>query len=519
MSTDTLAAGPEMAPSAMTEDQASTSRTVGLTGLLAVVLGTLILILNAANARLPLEIGNNVGFAGIALGMAAMFFHATRDTDQLIRRLYGYVGGLGLPLSGAILSLLPVIISASKAAPDDGSPKPILSLFFPFGWACFLAGLCFLIPFCRNETDEGQRRYGILGMGAIGIGLALTGFVGGLIASSFALTYGSVLTLLGLAYLCALVGQLGGVEIGGYRLALAIGALGLAVFLIALARSIFGGGYQYFIPTGLVMMALGLAYAVTAVFLVSDATVVVLTRRELLAYFCSPIAYIMLFISALVAAVNYNDFADNVAGTRGVMFEPIVLPFFLGTLWGAFMLVFQVPALTMRLFAEEKRTGTYEVLMCAPVSETPVVISKVLAAICFFMLIWAVWLVFLLDLRVESGKEFDYRPIITFYLVLLVNGAAFISMGVFFSSLTRNQIVAAALTFVGMLAWLVPFFVLRSVPEETTKYVVLRPISFVHLWIDSLQGRLHIRDLFVQGSIAVFWSFLTVKVLEARRWS
>src|SRR4051812_16280596 len=195
MSTDTFA-GPETAPSAMTEDQASTARTVGLTGLMAVVLGTLILILNAASARLPLELGNNVGFAGIAVGMAMMFFHASRDTDQLVRRLYGFVGGLGLPLSGVILSLLPVIISASRAAPEDGSPKPILSLFFPYGWACFLAGLFFLMPFCRNETDPDQRRYGLLGLGGIGAGLALTGLIGGLVASAFALTYGSMLAVL-----------------------------------------------------------------------------------------------------------------------------------------------------------------------------------------------------------------------------------------------------------------------------------------------------------------------------------
>jgi hypothetical protein len=518
MSTDTYG-GPEMAPSAMAEDQASTARTIGLTGLMAVVLGTLILILNSAGARLPLEIGNNVGFAGIAIGMAMMFFHATRDTDQLICRLYGYVGGLGLPLSGIILSLLPVLITGFRAPAEEGAPREIHSLFFPFGWACFLAGLFFLIPFCRNETEEKTRRQGVMGMALIGAGLALTGFIGGIASAKFALTYGSVLTLLGLAYLVALVGQLGGAERAGYRPALAIGAVGLIVFLIALARSILFGGYHYFVPTGLVLMALGLAYVITAVFLVSDATVVVLTRRELLAYFCSPIAYILLFISALVAAVNYNEFTDNLANARGMIYEPIVLPFFLGTLFGAFMLVFQVPALTMRLFAEEKRTGTYEVLMCAPVSETPVVISKLFASLTFFMLIWAVWLVFLLDLRVQSGKEFDYRPIITFYLVLLVNGAAFVSMGMFFSSLTRNQIVAAGLTFVGMLAWLVPFYVLRDIPEETTKFVVLRPLSFVHLWIDALQGRLHVHDMFVQASIAVFWSFLTVKVLEARRWS
>jgi hypothetical protein len=115
MSTDTIA--PETAPSALTEEQASFARTIGLTGLLAVVLGALILILNAAKARLPVELGNNVGFAGIAIGMAMMFFHATRDTDQLIRRLYGFVGGLGLPISGIILSLVPVLISASRPGP------------------------------------------------------------------------------------------------------------------------------------------------------------------------------------------------------------------------------------------------------------------------------------------------------------------------------------------------------------------------------------------------------------------
>src|SRR5262249_5895826 len=212
MSTETFAP-PAIAPSALSEDQASVARTIGLTGLTAVVLGTLILILNAANAKLGVEIGNNVGFAGIVVGMAMMFFHATRDTDQLMRRLYGYVGGIGLPLSGVILSLLPVLISAAKSAPEDGSPKPLHSLFVRFGWACFLAGLFFLIPFCRNEIEESHRRYGLWALGGIGTGLALTGLIGGLVAPGFALTYGSVLALLGLGYLCALVGQLGGADL------------------------------------------------------------------------------------------------------------------------------------------------------------------------------------------------------------------------------------------------------------------------------------------------------------------
>ena len=201
----------------MTEDQASTARTVGLTGLMAVVLGTLILILNAAKARLPVELGNNVGFAGIAVGMAMMFFHATRDTDQLVRRLYGYVGGLGLPLSGIILSLLPVIISASRSAPEDGGPKPIQLAVLPVRLG-LLPGRAVLPDPVLPERDrrERARRHGLLGLGGLAAGLAADRArrrAGRRLASR--LTYGSVLALLGLAYLVPSSGQLGGADLGG----------------------------------------------------------------------------------------------------------------------------------------------------------------------------------------------------------------------------------------------------------------------------------------------------------------
>jgi len=114
---------------------------------------------------------------------------------------------------------------------------------------------------------------------------------------------------------------------------------------------------------------------------------------------------------------------------------------------------------------------------------------------------------------------FEYRPLISFYLALAASGLAFLAMGLFFSSLTRNQIVAAAMTFVGMVAWIVLFLVARDLPQESTRTVVLNHLSFVNLWLDSLQGRLHLRDLIIQISIAVFFTFLPVRVLEARRWS
>jgi ABC-2 type transport system permease protein len=515
MSSETYAGGPELAPSAMTDDQSSFARTVGMTGLFAVLIGVLILILNAANAKLPFEIGNNIGFAGIVVGLAMMFFHAARDSDELVRRLYGFVGGLGLPAAGAILSLLPLAISAAKAAPEGGGPKPLVSLFFPFGWACFLAGLFFLIPFCRSETDESQRRYGLMGLGGFGVVLALLGLVGGLVAhsSGFALTYGTVLALLGLAYLCALIGALGGADRDGYRLAVLVGVIGAVVFLIALGASYFVKGY--FVPTGLILMALGMLYLLIALFLTSDWQLLVMSRRELASYFYSPVAYLVLLMSALIAWIAYFFFWAQNEG-RMVVPEPVVAELLRNWLT-IFPVLFLVPALTMRLISEERRTGTYEVLVCAPVSETPIIISKVIAAWVFYMLTWAVWAAVLIALRLDSGNPYDYRPLLSFYLAVAASGLAFVSMGVFFSTLTRNQIIAAVLTFFGMTV-LLSFAVIGDLTSPQWK-PLFSHLTYLWLWFDALEGRLHLRDVLIQVSLAVFWCFLAIKVLEARRWS
>ena len=168
MSSETYAAGPEMAPSALTEDQASFARTVGLTGLMAVVLGTLILILNAAKAKL----------GGRDRQQRRVRGHRHRHGDDVLPRHPRHRPAdppavrLRRRHRPAAVRRHPLALAGDhlgrKPAPEDGSPKPIVSLFFPFGWACFLAGLFFLIPFCRNETDPEHRRYGIWAMVVIG---------------------------------------------------------------------------------------------------------------------------------------------------------------------------------------------------------------------------------------------------------------------------------------------------------------------------------------------------------------
>jgi ABC-type transport system involved in multi-copper enzyme maturation permease subunit len=273
------------------------------------------------------------------------------------------------------------------------------------------------------------------------------------------------------------------------------------------------------VPSGLVLLTVGAFYVALAVGVCSERQVVVLTRRELAAYFYSPIAYLVLFGMTIVGWVMYWFFAggllaDAVVGQPHQ--EPIVREYIVA-LFPVMCVVFVVPVLTMRLLAEERRTGTIEVMLTAPVDEVVVVISKFIAALVFYLTLWVPWGLFLVALRVEGGQPFDYLPLLSFYVTLVCSGAAFVAMGLFFSSLTRNQIIAAVLSFMGMM-FLLGFFLLRQMNLGPNWTTVFRQLSFVDLWIQSTSGMLYVRDLVLWLSMAVFWLFLTVKVLEARKW-
>jgi ABC-type transport system involved in multi-copper enzyme maturation permease subunit len=299
-------------------------------------------------------------------------------------------------------------------------------------------------------------------------------------------------------------------------------ATGILVALIAVVRSalplVVSGASRFFVPNGLILTGLGALYAILAIGLVSEQRVVVLTRRELAAYFYSPIAYLVLFGMTVVCWLNYLLFVLVSLGGGQPRAEPIVREYIVA-LVPVFGVLFVVPAITMRLLSEERRTGTYEVLLTAPLSEAVVVFSKFLAALIFYLVLCLPLGLFLIAVRVEGGKPFDYLPLLSFYVALICSGAAFVAMGLFFSSLTRNQIVAAVLTFMGMTILLGIYLIERSAPVGPAGAAVLKQFSFVDLWIDSLGGKLYVRDVVMQLSVAAFWLFLTVKVLEARKWT
>jgi ABC-type transport system involved in multi-copper enzyme maturation permease subunit len=500
----------ETAPSVMREDSAVFARFLGMCGSSLVLFGGAVLIIARFRATL---VGTGLATFVLIIGIAAMLFHAAFDREVQYRRLYAYFGLLAL-IVGAFLCVLPY----PNAAGDQ----------FSFGFLCLSLALLFELAVLRNETESLSRslvQNFLLGAGAV---MVITGIVGGSLRTEFLVPYGLVLSLLGLVYLVAYVSTRGIDHDLAYRTGQAIAAIGTLVFVIALGRSLYGslrrgtpGVQEYLIPAGFILIAVGVLYMLSGVLLISENRYFVLIRRELSTFFYSPIAYVVLVAYTGAHWIAYMLFLGNVVAERAPIAEPIVSGFILQ--WSAIIAtVILVPALTMRLFSEEHRSGTFEVLMTAPVSEAAVTVSKFVAALMFFLITWIPFGLLLIALRFIGGAPFDYRPLMSFFIGLTMTGAAFVSIGIFFSSLTKSQIGSAILTCVAMLSltmvFLIRFLLQRSLGASSGWVVFLHHISYVDIWIDSLDGRLMPMYLMYQGCLTIFFLFLTVKVLESRRW-
>jgi len=303
-----------------------------------------------------------------------------------------------------------------------------------------------------------------------------------------------------------------------------LGVAGAGVVVVSMVNNpIHSAPQPFLVPGGLILMFIGLTYLAVALGICSDNQFVTLTRRELSAYFLSPIGYLVLAGMVLILWVGYYVFVFQLAEAGRIqepVKEPIVSDYY--SVFMVFAIMVQVPALTMRLLSEEKRTGCLEVLLTAPVNEWPVILSKFLATWLFFLVSWLVAGLYLIALRLEVGIAFDVRPLLSFYVCLMAQGLAFVGMGLFFSTLTKNQIVAAVLTFVGMMILLL-CYILRIQQNSTGVpsffQIALGRLSFYHMWQESLAGRLPLRDVLLFSSLGLFWLFLSVKVLETRKWS
>ena len=236
--------------------------------------------------------------------------------------------------------------------------------------------------------------------------------------------------------------------------------------------------------------------------------------RELRAYFFSPLAYAVLASFLFVNGLSFAILIGVLNDAPSAVGAPMEL-FFGGTILFWLGLAFVGPILPMRLLSEERRSGSLEILMTAPVTETQVVVGKYLAALALYASLWVPTLSY--SLIVARDSEIDWGPVAASYVGVLGIGALFLAVGIFASAVSRNQIVAAlvgfALVFTLFIVGLLEFLVNGEVAREVLGYV-----NLIQHMEDFGKGIVDTRPLVYYSSGVVFFLFLTSRTLAANKW-
>ena len=234
--------------------------------------------------------------------------------------------------------------------------------------------------------------------------------------------------------------------------------------------------------------------------------------RELRAYFFAPLAYIVLFFFLIVTGVIFINLIGNLVDPRVMAPDP-ALSYFFRSSW--LMLILLAPVLTMRLFSEELRSGSIEILMTAPITEAQVVAGKYLAALTFYACLWLPTLAYALLIARQS--EVDWGPVAAGYVGILGIGALLLSVGTFASAMTRSQLVAAMVA----VALVFLLFLLGIFESQVDKEWLKQAVSYVNLWdhIDEFaRGIVDTRRLAYYGTGVLFFLFLATRALEDKKW-
>lgn len=233
-------------------------------------------------------------------------------------------------------------------------------------------------------------------------------------------------------------------------------------------------------------------------------TALVIARREILAYFISPIAYMVSAVFLLIAGYLFSLILiqSQQATMEGLFFNIMVV------------LIFVVPLLTMRLLSDEQKTGTLEILLTAPVRDWEVVVGKYLAAMAMFGVMLACTLYFPFILWRVGGTP-DWGPIMTGYLGLILLTSAMMAIGTLTSAVTENQIVAAVLGFgILLLLWLIE----AAGNIATGSATVLSYLSMPSHYNDFARGAINLEDVVYYVSVTIGALFIATRMLETRRY-
>ncbi len=247
--------------------------------------------------------------------------------------------------------------------------------------------------------------------------------------------------------------------------------------------------------------------------------VVAIADKELRSYFASPIGYVLIGFFALLFGwffyVYLGFFIRSSEQMQGGGAPNVNQDMISGLLQNAAVIIlFALPMITMRTYAEEKRSGTIELLLTSPVTDMQIILGKFIGAMGLYASMLAVTLLYIAILFLLGKPE--WRPIATGYLGLLLRGGCFISVGLLISSLTKNQIVAGFMTFVVFLMlWVINWIADSSSP--TTREIV-NYLSVTEHLNDFVRGILDTKHIVYYLSFITFGLFLTAKSVDSERW-
>ncbi len=252
--------------------------------------------------------------------------------------------------------------------------------------------------------------------------------------------------------------------------------------------------------------------------------ILAIAHKELKSYFSTSIAYMVIGMFALLwgfffyaMVVIFQEQSQQFGGLDGQptanVNQQLIRPLFLNA---SVILLFVLPLITMRTYSEEKRSGTIELLLTSPLTDFQIITGKFLGAMALYSAMLAITVFHMALLFSYGNPGPEWRPVVTGYLGLLLMGGCFISVGLLISSLTRNQIVAAVVTFgVFLLLWVINWP--ASFAGPTTQNV-LNYLSITEHFDDFTRGILDTKHLVYYFSVMSLGLFLTARSVDTERW-
>jgi ABC-2 type transport system permease protein len=240
-------------------------------------------------------------------------------------------------------------------------------------------------------------------------------------------------------------------------------------------------------------------------------------KRELFAFFVTPLAWVLIVVFLVVQGMHFLVLLDRFVAQPDPSSDETPLSAFFGNTILLYMVLFVlVPPMTMRLFAEERRSGTIESLMTAPVSSAAVVLAKYAAVLTTYVVMWAPTVLYLVILG-RTG-EIDWRAAASAYLGVLLVGAGYLALGLCASAMTRSQFLAMVWTALVILVLFVlglGEFVTR---DGTAMHAVCAHVSVWAHMSDFASGLVDSRRLVFYGTMIVLPLFVATRAVDAWRW-